>query len=260
METEAYTLYSGSTGNSVYIRSGGDAILIDCGKTASALCRALSSVGGSIELVRAVFVTHEHRDHVSALPVIAGRYGVPIHITSDSLAALPEQDACRVREHAVPHAPLFSVTVGNMTVRSFPTRHDSAASVGYTVDIGGDVRLGILTDTGCVTGEIADALSGCTHVILESNHDVGMLMRGSYPFFLKERILSDRGHLSNDAAASFAVALSGAGTRSFTLAHISRENNTPETALRTVSDALGRAGAHFTINAASFDCPVKVIS
>lgn len=259
METEAYTLYSGSSGNSVYIRSGDDAILVDCGKTSASLRRALCSVGGSMENVRAVFVTHEHRDHVSALPVIAGRYPIPIHITSASLCSLPETERCRVSQSAVAHPPIFSVTVGNMTVRSFETSHDSAASVGYTVDFGGDVRLGIITDTGCVNGEMAKALAGCTHVILESNHDVGMLMRGSYPFFLKERILSARGHLSNDAAASFAVTLAEAGARSFTLAHISRENNTPETALRAVSAALSDVGGHFDINVASPDVPVKVI-
>lgn len=257
MDIEAYTLYSGSSGNSVYIRAGGDAILIDGGKSCAALLRGIAAVGGDISSVRAVFVTHEHRDHVSAIEVLTKKYRIPVHITEDSLYAL----ACdRLHQSAIPHPPVFGVNVGPMTVRSFRTHHDSVMSVGYTVDFAGsDVRLGLLTDTGHISEPIIEALSGCTHLILESNHDIDMLTYGPYPLFLKERILSARGHLSNDTAAALACELRRRGTRAFTLAHISRENNTPELAYRTVAEALSASGQPFSLTTAPPDSPMKVI-
>ncbi len=256
MQIEAYTLYSGSSGNSFYIRAGDDAILIDGGKSSACLVRSVSAVGGDMSAVRAIFVTHEHRDHVSALDVTARKYRIPVHITEGSLAALgTELCGC-----AVAHTPIFSVKVGPFTVKSFPTHHDSACSVGYTVDIdGSSVRVGILTDTGFVSNDMKAALSGCTHAVIEANHDVGMLMRGTYPPYLKSRILSDRGHLSNEASASLARELLHGGTRSFILAHISRENNTPPLALRTVGDMLSGEGAPFSLTAAPPDSPARLI-
>lgn len=257
MEIEVYTLYSGSSGNSTFIRADRDAILIDAGKSCAALVRGITSAGGVISDIRAVFVTHEHRDHVSALEVAAKKYGMPIHITEDSLREL---SGGYLHDCAVPHPPLFSVDVGPMTVRSFLTHHDSVMSVGYTVDFdGSDIRLGLLTDTGHVSDDMVDALFGCTHVIIESNHDIGMLTRGPYPFFLKERILSANGHLSNDDCASIACRLQSQGTHAFTLAHLSRENNTPDMAYRAVRAALDGAGQPFSLNVALPDSPRKVI-
>ena len=257
MNIEAYTLYSGSSGNSVLVRAGSDAILIDCGKTAAALTRAVTSVGGSMNDVRAVFITHEHRDHVSALEVASKKYALPVHITADSLA---EICGGHIRVCATPHPPVYTVKVGAMEVTSFRTHHDSVMSVGYTVGFdGSDIRLGLVTDTGHVSDDMIAALSGCTHVILESNHDVGMLTHGSYPFFLKERILSDRGHLSNDDAAELAGILQTRGAHTFMLAHISRENNTPDTALQTVEKALTESGMPYCLYAAAPDVPGKVI-
>ncbi len=256
METEAYTLYSGSSGNSVYIRAGEDAILIDGGKSSACLVRGVASVGGDMSAVRAIFVTHEHRDHVSALDVTSRKYRIPVHITEDSLTSLgSELCGC-----AVPHTPMYSVNVGPFTVKSFPTHHDSACSVGYTVDIdGAGVRIGVLTDTGFVSGDMAEALFGCTHAVIEANHDVDMLMRGPYPPYLKSRILSNTGHLSNDAAAILARELLRRGTGSFLLAHISRENNTPALAMSTVGAALEGEGRPFSLNFAPHDAPARLI-
>ncbi len=257
MDIEAYTLYSGSTGNSIYIRADGDAILIDGGKTQAALSRAVDSVGGELSSVRAVFVTHEHRDHISALDVTARKYRIPVHITEDSLYASPFPG---LAVSAVCHPPLFTERVGKMTVKSFLSSHDSAMAVGYTVSFDGSpLKLGVLTDTGCVTDAMADALSGCSHVVLESNHDVDMLMHGSYPFFLKERILSPTGHLSNDDAASFAVRLGKSGVRSFVLFHLSRENNSPDIAYFTVGEALASAGIDAALTTAPPDAPRRII-
>lgn len=257
MQIEAYTLYSGSSGNCTYIRAGDDAILIDGGKSCAALVRGVASVGGDMSSVRAIFVTHEHVDHISALDVVAKKFGMPIHITEDSLFTL---GGVYLHARAVPHAPLYTVRTGPFTVSSFRTHHDSACSVGYTIEIDcSDVRIGIVTDTGCISDDMVDALSGCTHVILEANHDVFMLTHGSYPFYLKSRILSDKGHLSNDAAASLASELLSRGTHTFLLAHISRENNTHELASRTVYEALSATGAPFTLSSAPHDAPQRLV-
>lgn len=128
------TLYSGSKGNCTYIRAGGDAILIDAGRSLRALTQALDAAGGSMETVRAVFVTHEHADHTSALEMLAKKYDIPIHITEGSatrLLSAARYLPCR----AVLHTPLYSVQVGGMTVASFTTPHDSDMSVGYTITL-----------------------------------------------------------------------------------------------------------------------------
>jgi len=144
------TLYSGSKGNCTYIRAGGDAILIDAGRSLRALTQALRAVGGDMATVRAVFVTHEHADHTSALEMLAKKYDIPIHITEGSaVRLLPAARYLPCR--AVLHTPLFSVQVGGMTVTSFVTPHDSDMSVGYTVTLADGRKLAYATDIGHVT-------------------------------------------------------------------------------------------------------------
>lgn len=224
------TLYSGSKGNCTYIRAGGDAILIDAGRSLRALTQALDAVGGSMATVRAVFVTHEHADHTSALEMLAKKYDIPIHITEGSAARLlpaARYLPCR----AVLHTPLYSVQVGGMTVTSFATPHDSDMSVGYTITLADGCKLAYATDIGHITPEIEENLIGAYAVVLESNHDEDMLMGGPYPAWLKSRIASDRGHLSNAACDAFLPRLYAAGTKHVLLAHLSAENNTPSRAL-----------------------------
>lgn len=240
-----HTLYSGSGGNCVYVRYGEDAILIDCGRSARAVKRSLSLLGADISLVRGIFVTHEHQDHVAALDVLCRHHHLPIHITSESEEALCGK-MLTMHDYTITHSPYYTETVGKMTIRSFPTPHDSVMSVGYTVEFEGkDFRFGIATDTGHISGEIISSLIGCTHVIIEANHDISMLKHGPYPAWLKRRILSPYGHLSNDDCGTLACALVDGGTRSILLAHLSEKNNRPELAVRAVSDALTRE---------SFDC------
>lgn len=224
------TLYSGSKGNCTYIRAGGDAILIDAGRSLRALTQALDAAGGSMETVRAVFVTHEHADHTSALEMLAKKYDIPIHITEGSatrLLSAARYLPCR----AVLHTPLYSVQVGGMTVASFTTPHDSDMSVGYTITLADGCKLAYATDIGHITPEIEENLIGAYAVVLESNHDEDMLMGGPYPAWLKSRIASDRGHLSNAACDAFLPRLYAAGTKHVLLAHLSAENNTPSRAL-----------------------------
>ena len=160
-----FSLYSGSGGNAFLISAGEDAVLIDAGKSAKRLCAALEVAGVAPEAVRAVFVTHEHNDHVSALPIFLKKHPIPVHIQRASAYKLANQPA--VAPCLCLHPPIFEEQVGCIRVRSFPTPHDSMGSVGFRIEIsqadGSLLRLGYATDIGYVTKEIEEGLWGCEH-------------------------------------------------------------------------------------------------
>ncbi len=255
------TLYSGSTGNAAYLETPHARILIDAGKCTRSLLASLRSIGVDIDTVDAIFVTHEHSDHVASLEVLAKKHPIPVHILYKSALRYsqnPPEALCSVLQ-IYRDAP-FTATVGDVTVTAFPTPHDSRASVGYRFefpDDNGVVRLGLATDIGYVTEEIRAGLSGCEAVILESNHDVDMLMDGPYPYDLKLRIRSRRGHLSNRDCADFCAELAGEGTTHFLLAHLSEENNYPDLAFDEAHSAL--AGYPVTLRVASPDAVTVLV-
>ncbi|MBQ4151193.1 MAG: MBL fold metallo-hydrolase [Clostridia bacterium] len=224
------SLYSGSKGNSTYIRAGQDEILIDAGRSFRALSTALSNIGSDISRIKAIFITHEHSDHISALEMLSKKFRIPIHITEESAQKLLSTTSY-VKNNLICHSPLFEVEVGGITVRSFPTPHDSDMSVGYTLILPSGEKIGYATDIGHITSDIRENLLGSNAVVIESNHDLNMLKNGPYPAWLKMRIGSARGHLSNSDCAAFIPELIASGTSDIMLAHLSGENNTPDTAL-----------------------------
>ena len=231
------TLFSGSSGNCVYIGNENTKILIDAGKSAKAVCSGLESIGVSISDIDAIFITHEHVDHVSALKVLTKKTSLPVYAVSgcaDFLASIPAINGERI----VAHEPGSAIEVGDLTVSSFRTSHDSACSVGYKITTVDGRTFGVATDTGIITRATGNALTGCEAVILECNHDSDMLRNGPYPSYLKSRISSRFGHLSNGDCARFAAYLAENGTKYFLLAHLSRENNLPGLALDTVRQAV----------------------
>jgi Metal-dependent hydrolases of the beta-lactamase superfamily I len=240
---EAYALFSGSAGNCVYIKTGGEEILVDCGKNAKTIECALTKLGSSLSNISAIYITHEHCDHVSALEVISKRYKIPIHAARGTARLIGGN---RAGECVVEHPPRYAVDSRSYSIRSFVTPHDSVMCVGYRISTD-DGDIGVATDLGCITDEVGDSLLGCRGVVLESNHDRDMLMRGPYPAELKRRILSREGHLSNDDCASFAAILSRSGVGNLLLAHISRDNNLPSLALKTTQTAVAGAGSLKTI-------------
>lgn len=245
-----FVLYSGSGGNSVFVRVGESAILIDAGKSARALCTALCSIGECISNVDAIFITHEHSDHISALEVLSKKNNIPIHITEVSAKKFDTCPSSHVHSRLCRHDVDFCVQVGDMKISSFRTPHDSKMSVGYRIEFSDGERvrvIGLATDIGYITEEIRENLLGCEAVIIESNHDKDMLMTGPYPYDLKLRVDSKRGHLSNRACADFAAELAENGTRAFMLAHLSKENNTPELAFDEVNSAVACFGASVTV-------------
>ena len=254
------TLYSGSGGNSVYIRAADTAILIDAGKSARALCKALEEIGEELDGIRAIFVTHEHSDHVSALEVLAKKKSIPIHIMDRSAERFDRLPRGPIHDNLVRHGAMFCERVGGLTVSSFRTPHDSRMSVGYRIcfeDCDGDHAIGLATDIGYVSDAVREGLCGCEAVVLEANHDPEMLDEGPYPYDLKQRIRSNRGHLSNPDSAAFACELAQSGTRAFILAHLSEENNAPDLALDEVRCAISDESVSIAVAAA--DMPTEMI-
>lgn len=253
------TLYSGSGGNSTFIRVADTAILIDAGKNAKRLCTALKEIGSDIEEIRAIFITHDHADHISALEVLAKKHNIPVHITEQSAKIFDRISPAPVHSRLVRHTPIYSVEVGDLTVSSFMTPHDSMMSVGYRIEFTdgeGKRAFGVATDIGYVTDTIKEGLRGCEAVVLESNHDVEMLKRGPYPDVLKRRILSNRGHLSNEDSAHLSAYLAAEGTRAFLLAHLSEENNEPSLALEETERAISDGGVSVAV--AAPDSPTEL--
>lgn len=247
------TLFSGSSGNCIYIGSSRTKILIDAGKNAKAVCTALEHIGVSPCEIDAIFITHEHSDHISALRVLTNKYGIQIHAVAPCAECIASALGAK-SEHVVFHTdPVYSVEVGDLTVSSFRTSHDSACAVGYKITTEDGRCFGVATDTGIVTRGTGNALTGCEAVVIECNHDPDMLRNGPYPYYLKERIASRYGHLSNGDCARFVAYLAEHGTTHFLLAHLSRENNTPRLALETVRAAV--PDESIKISVASPDLP-----
>lgn len=244
------SLYSGSGGNAVYLKLGGIPILVDAGKSARALCRSLGEIGADIADIRAIFLTHEHHDHTSALENLLKKHPIPIHIVTACAEHLPEASCTQVAENLVIHPTLYTESLDELTVRSFPTPHDSHASVGFRFSFtenGEKHEVGYATDVGYLSDAVAQGLLGCEAVVLECNHDVEMVKEGPYPYPLKQRILSRRGHLSNMDCAALAVRLAESGTKYILLAHLSETNNTPDTAYDEVFGALAGSGVKIAV-------------
>ncbi|MBQ8310512.1 MAG: MBL fold metallo-hydrolase [Clostridia bacterium] len=248
------SLYSGSTGNAFLITSPVGTLLIDAGKSARQLLRALDEAHVDPAQIGAILLTHEHNDHISALSVFLKKHPIPVHLPQGCVYKLEGDPA--IAPHLCPHPPIDTAELCGMRVTSFPTPHDSRASVGYRIEIPyGDttIRVGYATDIGYVSPAVEEGLLGCDAVILESNHDLDMLMNGIYPYQLKQRVASRRGHLSNPDSAYFASRLCANGTKSLMLAHLSQENNTPDTAY---SECIG-AVANTNVNIA-VACPDRI--
>ena len=233
---------SSSKGNSCYIGSRDSGILIDVGCSYKALCQGLAAMETDISAVRAVLITHSHTDHVKGLLTMTKKNNIPIYASQATLDYLLYNGL--VTSTAELH------TVGELggvefqgDIRAFPTPHDCDGSVGYVIDFG-EERLGYCTDLGEVTGEVRENLLGCRTVFIEANYEPELLRSNPrYPAYLKQRIASDHGHLSNPASAEFCGELVKSGTVSIVLGHLSQENNTPETAFGRVSGRLGAEGA-----------------
>jgi phosphoribosyl 1,2-cyclic phosphodiesterase len=234
--TTLHTLASGSSGNAALLSRNGTYVLLDAGISCRRITAALRTLELTPEDLSAVFITHTHSDHICGMQTLMNRWDLPVCASEETCRQL-EYRIAGVAPRLRPFRWGETLRLGAFTVTPFPTSHDAPGSAGYRFD-----EAGVLTDSGRVTEEARTALAGAELLLLESNHDVDRLRSGPYPYYLKQRILSDRGHLSNDDAARFAVEEAAGGARQIVLAHLSAENNTPELAREAVASALADAG------------------
>ena len=235
------TLASGSKGNSTYISTTDGDILIDAGISGKALLSAIEQVG-DVSRLRAIAITHTHSDHVNGLKPFLNKVKIPLIASTDTLQTLAENNSIPAGIETIA-ADSGMVTLGDIGVDFFATSHDVKGSGGYVIHMPDGRKAAVCTDLGIMTDTIRQKLNGCQALLIESNHDIEMLRRGPYPANLKLRILSDEGHLSNNACATELPALLNSGTNRIILAHLSDENNTPLLARQSSAACLMQIGA-----------------
>lgn len=234
---ECATLYSGSSGNSIYVGTKKTKILVDAGLSGKRIKEALEEINIDIKEINALLVTHEHIDHIRGLGVLSRRYNIPIYAsprTWYNLSCIGEVKEYNKRKYE------YGLTIGDLEVEFFKTFHDAIQPVGMAFRQG-ENKIGIATDTGCISPLMKKALQGAETLIFEANHDEEMLRKGPYPEHLKRRVASDVGHLSNRQAAKALSEIITKRTRQVVLAHLSAINNTPAIAHETVAKALAKA-------------------
>ena len=229
-------LFSGSKGNCTLIQTDNTNILLDAGFNYQSIVSALACRNLTPRDIDAIIITHEHSDHVKALPMWTKKTPTPVFAPS------PIADCIQQKVY---FSEVYSINgnfrIGDVYVETYKCSHDADCCFGYRFTAGGQY-FACVTDTGCVTDELVQFLAPCSTIMLESNHDVDMLMKGEYHYVLKKRILSDTGHLSNDQATEVLSRLIGNGLKNVVLAHLSENNNTHELAFCSAVNMLMTRG------------------
>lgn len=229
------SIASGSSGNCTYVGSDCTHLLVDVGISGKKAESGLNTLGLTGKDVDGILITHEHADHIAGLGVFARKYEIPIYATKGTINAI--QNMRQVGEIA---PDLFyeiqedqKFTIRDLTVNPMKISHDAAQPVAYRISYGSR-RVGICTDLGVFNDYTVDCLKGMDALLIEANHDVNMLQVGPYPYYLKQRILGDRGHLSNENSGRLLSRILHDGLKEIVLGHLSKENNLPELAYEAV--------------------------
>lgn len=238
------TFASGSTGNCSLITEGGTNILIDAGISMRRTLAALEQLGLAPRELSGVLITHEHSDHISGLNMLVKHHNIKI-FAPEALCCVLAKMKPQIANNLNRISENDKTDFGDIAVGCFRTPHDAAYSVGYRFE--GESTIAYATDTGHISDELVRGLEGAQLALIESNHDPEMLRTGPYPYYLKQRILSPRGHLSNYDSGKLALHLAKSGTKHIILGHLSRENNTPELAYKTVRDAISTEKAEISV-------------
>ncbi len=229
------SLGSGSRGNSLIVDAGETKLLLDCGFSTRATVENLAHLGITPDEISAILVTHEHSDHIAGVFKFASRYGIQVYLTHGTLMSIPRGKSalpeCRQIDS---HTPF---EIGDLEIHPFPVPHDAREPVQYVFSNGAR-RLGVLTDTGSITQHIVDMLRVCDALVLECNHDLGLLAESGYPMMLKQRIAGNYGHLDNEQAASLLRQIDTQQLQHIVAAHLSEQNNSPELAVNALASAL----------------------
>lgn len=237
---EVCTIASGSSGNCTLVQCGSTRVLIDAGISARRITTAMKDLGVEPDSLSAILVTHEHTDHICGIATLTKKLRVPIYTTAPTARQLCEKsafldDLIRTVE------PGTGFELGSFWCESFATPHDTAGSAGFALS-GDGCKMALCTDLGHVTREVWDGVAGADLLIAEANHDEDWVRSGPYPYYLKQRILGDHGHLSNEMGAALVCRAVEAGARTVLLAHLSAENNAPAHAREVVARQLRCAG------------------
>lgn len=227
------SLYSGSSGNSMFISSGSARVLIDAGLPGKNIENALKEIGENPAELNGIFVTHEHSDHVKGVGVLSRKYNVPIYANEPTWIAM-QKIIGNIKENNIKIISESHVTIKDLDILSFEIPHDAVAPQGYAV-YHGNKKVCVATDLGHYSDKVRKNIEDADVVLLESNHDVEMLKFGPYPYPLKRRVLSEVGHLSNeDCGKAIADMIDGTKRKRVILGHLSETNNYPELAYQTV--------------------------
>jgi len=234
-------LFSGSSGNAIYVGNEEGAILVDAGMSATAILNEMTANGLDPASVKAIVITHEHIDHINGVGPLARKLKVPVYATEGTWEGMTKRagklDPLNIRTVQ----PGEDFYIGGINVMPFATPHDSRQSCGYVITLGG-IKAAVATDLGHLTPDWLNYILGSDIVLLESNYDPDMLIAGPYPYELKTRIKGRHGHLSNEDAGNAAVRLVESGTGTIILGHLSKENNFPDLALETCRGILYEHG------------------
>ncbi len=223
-------LASGSKGNSILVCSPKTRILVDAGTSCKELSRRLDRTPVQAKSIDAILVSHEHNDHVSAVGTMSRKFNLPVYMTRGTLENLPSNIGQCSSVTVFGTGKCFEI--GDMRIHPFATSHDARESAGFIIENDG-WRLGICTDLGVATNLVKVRLQGCHGLVLEANHDINRLLDGPYPWFLKQRIRSAHGHLSNEDACDLLDCIHHEGMRYVVLAHLSETNNHPDLVLES---------------------------
>ncbi|MBF7096700.1 MBL fold metallo-hydrolase [Alkalibacter mobilis] len=241
------SLYSGSSGNSLYVEGTHGKVLVDSGLSGIKISRALNEIGSDPATVNGILVTHDHSDHVKGLGILSRKFDIPIYLNMNTWLAVKDQIGKVKDENVNIIEAGKEFEIEDLCVKAFPLNHDAVDPIGFTIR-SANRKIGIVTDTGTLNEEIYENIKMCDLVVMESNHDVNMLMAGRYPYFLKKRVAGEYGHLSNETAAETIVKLAEEGLRRVVLAHLSEENNFPQLALETTRNKLKENKLHETVS------------
>lgn len=228
-------LASGSKGNCLYLGSSTTRILIDAGISAAAIFKRLQEIEIDPQTLNAIFVTHEHSDHIKGLAQLTQKLGIPVITNAETAKGICGAIGQRPRFKIFTTGETFQF--GDLTVHPFSVPHDTLDPVGFTIQIG-PLKVGICTDIGHVTSLIKKNLENCDYLYLEANHQPSMVHASNRPYYLKKRILGKQGHLSNEDCAVLISNIMHSNLKHVHLAHLSNECNTDEVALNVVRDFL----------------------
>ncbi len=239
MEFKLCPIASGSSGNCTYLEAGETRFLIDIGISGKKVVAGLTQIEVEPETIRGIFITHEHSDHIKGVGIFSRKYNIPIYATQKVWnKILKEQMLGAIKEENINVLVKDEyLEVDDLKILPYSIHHDAVDPVGYIFEYK-NKKITMATDIGVVDEKIANRLSGSHGILLEFNHDISMLEAGSYPYPLKKRILSDVGHLNNEAAAKVLVDLYHEGLEWAVLGHLSKDNNVPDLALLTAETAL----------------------